>query len=422
MALESIIVHGGKPLHGTVTISGSKNSALPILAATLLTAEPCVVGGVPNLSDIRFMVEILQHLGGKASFDPKQGVVTVQARKVKSVAPYDLVRKMRASVCVLGPILARNHKVKVSIPGGCVIGPRPIDIHLKGLSRLGAKITVEGGNVIAQAKQLIGAEMFLGGRFGSTVLGTANVMMAATLARGTTVIDSAACEPEIVDLADFLNKMGARVSGAGSPIITIHGVESLHGAEHTVIPDRIEAGTFMCAAAITGGEVTLKNARADHLGALTDKLEESGVRVERKGADIIVRRNGGLRSADVITMPYSGFPTDLQAQYMVLMTITPGLSIITEKIFPDRFMHVAELARLGAEISLEGASAIVRGKKKLSGAPVMASDLRASAALVLAGLVADGQTVVNRVYHIDRGYERIDQKLRALGARIERKR
>ncbi len=422
MALESIVVHGGRSLHGTVTISGSKNSALPILAATLLTRERCVVRNVPNLADTRFMVEILQELGASAIFDKKAGVVTVEAKKIKSVAPYDLVRKMRASVCVLGPLLARNRKVKVSVPGGCVIGPRPIDIHLKGLARLGADIRIESGNVIAEGKNLTGTEMFLGGRYGSTVLGTDNILMAATLVRGTTVIDSAACEPEVTDLAAFLTKMGAKISGAGSPTITIQGVESLHGAEHTVIPDRIEAGTFMCAAAITGGEVVLKNARADHLGALTDKLEESGVRVERRGSDILVRRNGSLRPADVITMPYPGFPTDLQAQYMVLMTITPGISVITEKIFPDRFMHVAELGRLGAEISMEGASAIVRGKKTLSGAQVMASDLRASAALVLAGLVCDGQTTVNRVYHIDRGYERIDQKLRALGARIERKR
>lgn len=420
MALESILIHGARPLHGRVTISGSKNAALPILAATLLTPDRCVIRNVPNLADTRFMVEILQALGSEVDFDTNEGVVIAQARKVKSVAPYDLVRKMRASVCLLGPLLARNRKAKVSIPGGCVIGPRPIDLHLKGLSRIGARLEVREGYVKADGKHLRGGEIFLGGRYGSTVLGTANVMMAATLARGATVIDSAACEPEILDLAEFLNKMGARISGAGSPTVSIHGVESLHGAEHTLIPDRIEAGTFMCAAAITDGEITLKNVRADHLGALTDKLEESGVRVERRGADLLVRRNGSLRPADVITMPYPGFPTDLQAQYMVLMTITPGISVITEKIFPDRFMHVAELGRLGAEISLEGTSAIVHGKKNLSGAPVMASDLRASAALVLAGLVAQGQTRVNRVYHIDRGYERIDQKLRALGARIER--
>lgn len=339
---------------------------------------------------------------------------------MRTHAPYDLVRKMRASVCVLGPLLARKRKAKVSVPGGCVIGPRPIDIHLKGLRALGAEVTVEKGYVILEGKNLAGNTIFLGGRFGSTVLGTDNVMMAAALAKGTTVIESAACEPEVIDLANLLVKMGAQIHGIGSPTLTIHGVEQLHGVEHTVISDRIEAGTFLAAAAVTRSEVTLKSARAEHLGAVVDKLDEAGVKIERRGPDLVVRGNGELKPTDVITMPYPGFPTDMQAQFMVLMAITPGISVITEKIFPDRFMHVAELARLGADIALEGPSAIVKGVRRLSGAPVMASDLRASAGLVLAGLVAEGQTLVNRVYHLDRGYEKLDEKLRSLGARIER--
>ncbi|MCX7824216.1 MAG: UDP-N-acetylglucosamine 1-carboxyvinyltransferase [Verrucomicrobiae bacterium] len=416
--MDKFVINGGAPLKGEVAISGSKNSSLPILAATLLTPERCVIRGVPDLSDTRFMVEIIKHIGAEAEF--KDGVVTVEARKIRTIAPYDLVRKMRASVCLLGPLLGRRRKAKVSVPGGCIIGPRPIDIHLKGFRALGADVRIEKGYVIADGKNMAGGTMFLGGRFGSTVLGTANVMMAAAVTKGTTVIESAACEPEVVDLAQFLVKMGAQIHGAGSPTVTIHGVEHLHGAEHTVIPDRIEAGTFMTAAAVTGGHVTLKGARPDHLGAVIDKLLEAGVKVERAGPDMVVRGEGRREPADVITMPYPGFPTDMQAQFMTLMTITPGISVITEKIYPERFMHVAELGRLGANIALEGSSAIVKGMPKLSGAPIMASDLRASAALVLAGLVAHGQTTVNRVYHIDRGYERIDEKLRALGARIER--
>jgi UDP-N-acetylglucosamine 1-carboxyvinyltransferase len=327
---------------------------------------------------------------------------------------------MRASICLLGPLLARLRNCKVSLPGGCVIGDRPIDQHLKGLKRLGAEVLVENGYVHARCNELIGTDVFLGGRFGSTVLGTGNVMMAAALAKGTTIIESAACEPEVEDLAIFLNKMGAKIKGAGSHIIEIEGVEQLHGAEHTVIPDRIEAGTFIAAAAITGGEIEIKGARAEHLCAVWDKLEEAGITVERANGTMRVKSNGDLKPVDVITMPYPGFPTDMQAQMSALMTVTPGISVITEKVFPNRFMHISEMSRLGADVSLEGNSAIVKGVKKLSGAPVMASDLRASAALVLAGLVADGETEVNRIYHVDRGYERIDQKLRQLGAKIER--
>jgi UDP-N-acetylglucosamine 1-carboxyvinyltransferase len=306
------------------------------------------------------------------------------------------------------------------LPGGCIIGARPINLHLKGFEALGAKIKIEGGYVDATAKKLRGATMFLGGRAGSTVLGTANVMMAAALADGVTVIESAACEPEVVDLAKFLCAMGAKISGAGSPTITVTGVEKLHGAEHEVIPDRIETATFAIAAAATDGEITLRGARADHLRAVIDKLNEAGVSVEKRGANLVVRRKGKLESADVTTLPYSGFPTDVQAQMTALFTQAPGISIITERIFESRFMHVSELARLGADIEIEGPSAIVKGGRPLSGAPVMASDLRASAALVIAGLAAKGSTQVNRIYHLDRGYERMDEKLRKLGARIRR--
>ncbi|MEO6182588.1 MAG: UDP-N-acetylglucosamine 1-carboxyvinyltransferase, partial [Verrucomicrobiota bacterium] len=336
------------------------------------------------------------------------------------VGDYDLIRKMRGSVCIMGPLLGRLRKATVSLPGGCIIGARPIDLHLKGFQALGAKIKIEAGYVHATAPKLKGGDLFLGGRAGPTVLGTANIMMAATLADGVTIIESAACEPEVVDVANFLNAMGAKIVGAGSPTLTITGVKKLHGAVHEVIPDRIEAATFAIAAAATNGEITIHGARADHLHAVLDKLRESGVKIEREGAALKVKRNGRLKPVDITTLPYSGFPTDVQAQMMVLMALTPGISIITERIFESRFMHVSELARLGADIAIEGPSAIIKGGRPLSGAPVMASDLRASAALVIAGLAARGKTQVNRVYHLDRGYEKIDAKLRKLGARIER--
>lgn len=416
--MESLYIKGGTPLAGEVHISGSKNAVLPILAATLLTAEPCTIRRVPNLSDVRFMGEILASLGAEVRFAGDS--ITARAAKVKPIGKYNLIRKMRGSICILGPLVGRLRKAKVSLPGGCVIGARPIDLHLKGLRALGAEIEIQEGYVCVNASKLAGSEIFLGGRNGPTVLGTANVMMAAVLAEGITIIDSAACEPEVTDLANFLNAMGARISGAGSPTITIQGVKELHGAEHEVIPDRIEAATYAIAAAATGGEVTIKGARADHLQAVLDKLHEAGVRIERNGMAMTVKRGARLQPVDVTTMPYAGFPTDVQAQMMVLMTQAAGLSIITERIFEARFMHVAELARFGAEISLEGPSAIVKGGRPLSGAPVMASDLRASAALVIAGLVAPGHTQVKRIYHLDRGYEKIDEKLRGLGARIER--
>jgi UDP-N-acetylglucosamine 1-carboxyvinyltransferase len=418
--MEKIIISGGNPLRGTVQISGSKNAALPIIAATLLTSEPCVIRGVPNLSDIQFMCDILRWLSVKVTHHKAEGIVEARAEHPLGVAPYELVRKMRASICLLGPLLARLRNCKVSLPGGCVIGDRPIDQHIKGLKRLGAEVLVENGYVHARCHELLGTDVFMGGRFGSTVLGTANLMMAAVLAKGTTWIEGAACEPEVEDLAIFLAKMGARIKGAGSHILEIEGVEQLRGADHAVIPDRIEAGTFMAAAAITGGDIEIKGARAEHLCAVRDKLEDTGVTVNRTNGTIRVTSNSELKPVDVITMPYPGFPTDMQAQMSAVMAVTPGISVITEKVFPNRFMHISEMARLGADVSLEGNSAIVKGVKRLSGAPVMASDLRASAGLVLAGLTAEGETEINRIYHVDRGYERIDQKLRALGAKIER--
>ncbi|MSU63730.1 MAG: UDP-N-acetylglucosamine 1-carboxyvinyltransferase [Pedosphaera sp.] len=416
--MDSLLIKGGTPLHGDVTVSGAKNAVLPIMAATLLTGEECVIRRVPKLSDVTFMGEILKSLGAEVKI--ADGTLTVRAAKLNGVGDYDLIRKMRGSICILGPLLARLHKAKVSLPGGCVIGSRPVDLHLKGIKALGAKVTIDSGYIIAKAPKLVGADLFLGGRAGPTVLGTANVMMAASLAEGVTIIESAACEPEVMDVANFLNAMGAKISGIGSPTITITGVKELHGAEHEVIPDRIEAATFAIAAAATDGEVTIHGARPDHMHAVLDKLREAGVKVERKGQALVVSRGRSLKPVDITTLPYSGFPTDCQAQMMALMMLTNGISIITERVFESRFMHVSEMARLGADIAIEGPSAIVKGGAPLSGAPVMASDLRASAALVIAGMVARGQTLVKRIYHLDRGYENIDDKLRGLGAKIER--
>ncbi len=416
--MDKIIVHGGHPLSGTVKISGSKNSALPILAATLLTKDPCVIQRVPDLSDVHYMLQILAHLG--ADVERASGTVTVKAEQVNSVAPYEIVRKMRASICVLGPLLGREKEATVSLPGGCVIGDRPIDLHLRGFEALGAAVRVHGGNVKVFASSLHGATISLKGKFGTTVLGTDNVMMAAVLADGTTIIEDAACEPEVVDLANFLNKMGANIKGAGSSRIVIEGVNELHGAEHEVIPDRIEAGTFLIAGAIAGREVTVNRVRSDHLTAVTDALLACGFHVGGANGSLTIHANGSLRPLDLKTQPYPGFPTDMQAQMCALLSTASGESSVTESIFPQRFMHVSELKRMGAAIELDGATANIRGVDNLSGAPVMASDLRASAALVLAGLVADGKTEINRVYHIDRGYEMIDEKLEELGARIER--
>jgi UDP-N-acetylglucosamine 1-carboxyvinyltransferase len=416
--MDKIVVYGGRTLSGTIKVSGSKNSALPIIAATLLTPEPCVLHRVPDLSDTNYMLQILRHLG--AEVERASGTVTVRAEKVESLAPYDVVRKMRASVCILGPLIARCKEASVSMPGGCVIGDRPIDLHLKGFEALGAEVRVEGGDVRVSVPQLRGAIINLRGKFGPTVLGTDNVMMAATLADGLTVIEGAACEPEVVDLADFLNKMGAKIEGAGTRRIVIEGVKELHGAEHTVIPDRIEAGTFLVAAAMCGTGVTVKRVDRDHVSSVTDALQSAGFRLTWAEDSITVSQNGATKPLELATEPYPGFPTDMQAQMCALLATTHGISVITENVFPQRYMHVAELKRMGADVKLEGATAVINGVSRLLGAPVMASDLRASAALVLAGLKAEGRTEISRVYHIDRGYEHLDEKLNEVGADIQR--
>jgi len=418
--MDIINIEGGKKLQGTVAISGAKNAALPILAATLLGNGKSTIHHVPDLRDVKSMLSILDVLGAKTT--STNGTVEVDASgELFTKAPYELVSTMRASFCVLGPLLARCGKAEVSIPGGCVIGARPIDLHLKGLEALGAQIKIKHGYISAKAKELRGADIFLGGAFGSSVLATANVMMAATLAKGITRIENAACEPEVVDLALFLKAMGAKISGEGSHLIEIEGVKELKAVKYTVIPDRIETGTFMLAAAMTHSDIEITNVVPSHSGALIDKMRACGVSIETEGDKMRVKMTRKkTESVTVTTLAYPGFPTDLQAQMMAFMTITPGISVITEKIYPDRFIHIAELNRMGARIFLEGASAIVNGVPKLSGAPVMASDLRASAALVLAGLVADGVTEVSRVYHIDRGYERLEEKFSNLGAKIWR--
>jgi UDP-N-acetylglucosamine 1-carboxyvinyltransferase len=418
--MDKLIIEGGVPLRGTVEVSGSKNALLPILAATLLTKDKCVIKNAPDLRDTISMLKILRYLG--SNFDFRDHTILVKPNGAAKIeAPYKLVSTMRASFCVLGPLLSRYRKAKVSLPGGCVIGVRPVDLHLKGLVKLGAKIQIKEGYVYAETRHLKGDHLYLGGAFGSSVLATANVMMAATLARGETIIESAACEPEVVDLARFLIKMGAKIKGEGSPCIQIKGVKELHGAEYEVIPDRIEAATLIMAAAITRGEVFVKNARYEHLTAVLDKLKDVGVNLKVLKDGILVKRTGRkFKPFDIVTLPYPGFPTDAQAQFMTLMSITQGISVITEKIYPDRFMHVAELNRMGAQVKREGPYAIVHGVKQLSAAPVMASDLRASAGLILAGLVAKGKTEVTRIYHLDRGYEHLDIKLKSLGAKIER--
>lgn len=419
--MDKIVISGGRKLKGEVIVSGAKNAVLPIMAAALLGEDTSRIESVPNLRDVATMIKLLRFLGAKVNlFD--HAVEITPTNSLKNVAPYHLVSTMRASVCVLGPLLARLNSAEVSLPGGCVIGSRPIDLHLKGLAALGAEITIEHGYVKTKAKKgLHGADIYLGGSYGSSVLATANVVMAATLAKGITYIEGAACEPELVDLAEFLNKMGARIKGHGSHLIQIEGVQKLRGARHTIIPDRIEAGTFMVAGAIVrGSDVTIRNCNPEHNHALLDKLRQAGVVVNKTADSVRIRRNGLLKPVEVTTLPYPGFPTDLQAQMMALETITPGISVITEKIYPDRFIHVSELNRMGSKIFLEGSSAIVHGVKHLSGAPVMASDLRASAALVLAGLAAEGKTEVHRVYHLDRGYEQIEQKLSGLGAVVGR--
>jgi UDP-N-acetylglucosamine 1-carboxyvinyltransferase len=423
--MDYLSIEGGRPLDGAVRCLGAKNAVLPVLAAAILTEEPLEVPNAPDLSDVRRMASLLEAMGGQVERLEGGGLSLRFAAEPDASALWDDVRKMRASVCVLGPLLARTGRAEVSLPGGCVIGVRPIDVHLKGFEALGASVRVEHGVVVAEAPEggLVGSRVFLGTPFGSSVTGTINVMMAATLARGRTIIESAACEPEVVDLGRCLIAMGARIEGLGSPRIEIEGVERLGGATHEVLPDRIEAGTYLLAGAITGGRVRVENCRPEDLTALLDPMWSAGLAVER-GEDWLETQPCGLghrpRSTDVTTQPFPGFPTDLQAQWMALMTLADGASIVTERIYPDRYMHLPELQRLGANIRRQGAAAIVQGVDHLSGAEVTASDLRASAALVLAGLVAKGRTEVHRVYHIDRGYERIEERLNAIGARIER--
>ncbi len=417
--MDKILVHGGPRLSGTVRISGSKNSALPILAATLLTKEECIIHRVPDLSDIHYMLQILAFMG--CEVERASGTVIVRAEKLSTLAPYDIVRKMRASVCVMGPLLGREREATVSLPGGCVIGDRPIDLHLRGFEKLGAMVRVESGYVKLFANRLRGSVVPMRGKFGSTVLGTDNILMAAVLAEGVTIIEGAAAEPEVVDLANFLIAMGARIEGAGTDRIVVEGVSSLHGAEHRVIPDRIEAGTFLVAGAMAGDRVTVRRVEPSHLAAITKALSVAGFQISTESDAITVGRNGSLHPFNLTTAPYPGFPTDMQAQFCALATLCPGQSHIKDTIFPQRFMHVAELKRMGAEIDLpEVGRAVITGNGRLSAAPVMASDLRASAALVLAGLKAEGVTEINRVYHIDRGYEHLDDKLIGIGAQIER--
>lgn len=417
--MDKLIIEGARRLKGEVKVSGAKNACLPILAATLLTDEKCVIKNVPDLGDVKTMIKILRSLGMNAI---KQGsTITIIPTSVRnSVTPYELVSTMRASICVLGPLLAKMKKAEVSFPGGCVIGPRPIDLHLKGLRAIGAKIEVKEGYILANGSALRGNHVYLGGHFGSSVLATTNIMMAATLAKGTTVIENAACEPEVVDLANFLKKMGARISGIATHRIEVKGVKRLKGVTHSVIPDRIEAGTFIIAAAITKGDITIKGARADHLTCLIHRLKAAGLAFVIKKDRIRACYKGKLKPLDLTTLPYPGFPTDLQAQMTSLMAVTNGVSIVTEKIYPERFIHLSELSRMGADVKREGPIAIISGVKGLSGAPVMASDLRASAALILAGLVAEGRTQISRIYHLDRGYDNIEKKLSSLGAKIWR--
>ncbi|MDT8302273.1 MAG: UDP-N-acetylglucosamine 1-carboxyvinyltransferase, partial [Sedimentisphaerales bacterium] len=414
-------IEGPVRLSGSVSINGSKNACLPIMAATILAPGESVLKAAPQLSDISVCGKLLQHLGCKIARDPN-GDLSIDSSVIDNpVGEYEIVRMMRASICILGPLLARCGRAEVSMPGGCAIGDRPVNIHVRGLRELGAQIHLKNGYIIAEAPNgLKGKEIFLGGPFGSTVLGTANILMAATLAKGRTVIESAACEPEIKDLANCLNKMGAKITGIGSPRLIIEGVKDLKPVEYEVIPDRIEAGTFMVAAAITESELRLKNCRLNDMMAVVDSFRNIGVTVDVEGDGCVVARKGAIKTTEITTQPYPGFPTDLQAQFMVLLSLAEGNSIIIEKIFPDRFMHVAELSRMAANLHKEGPVVIVAGVKTLIAAPVMASDLRASAALVLAGLAAEGTTIINRVYHIDRGYEKIEERLNPLGAKITR--
>jgi UDP-N-acetylglucosamine 1-carboxyvinyltransferase len=415
--VDQLAIQGGTPLTGEVTVSGAKNAALPLMAAVLLTEEPLHLSNVPRLMDVRTMGRLLRHMGVEVTGDGTPDL-HLQARTItRSEAPYDLVKTMRASVVVLGPLVARQGWARVSLPGGCAIGPRPINLHLTGLEKLGATIRLDHGYVEAEAPRLRGARIAFDIQ---TVTGTENLMMAAALAQGTTVLENAACEPEVTDLAELLNAMGGRVEGAGTLTITIEGVSRLGGASHRTIPDRIETGTFAIAGAITGGDVTIRECRPAHLAAVLAKLEEAGIRIETRADFLRVISRGRSRAVNVRTQPFPGFATDMQAQIMTLMAMAEGQSLITESVFENRFMHVNELLRMGADITIAGNTAAVQGVPVLLGAPVMATDLRASASLVLAGLAARGTTLISRVYHLDRGYEAIESKLTALGADIQR--
>ncbi|MEJ7603804.1 MAG: UDP-N-acetylglucosamine 1-carboxyvinyltransferase [Kofleriaceae bacterium] len=414
--MDKIVVEGGQRLVGKIAVSGAKNAALPLLAASLLPTGTSTFKNVPQLADVRTMAKLLRMLGWTVE-GTRTLEITGNRKKLKLEAPYDLVKTMRASVLVLGPLVARYGRARVSLPGGCAIGARPIDQHLKGLQAMGAKVTLEHGYVDVEAKRLKGATIVLDV---PTVTGCENLMMAAALAKGRTVIENAAREPEIEELALVLNKMGAKVQGGGTSIITIEGVEELQPIEHAIMPDRIEAGTFAVAAAMTRGDVLLEGARPEHLDAVIAKLRASGVTVTAEAGGIRVRGSGEIQAVDIVTQPHPGFPTDMQAQFMVMACIAKGQSVIKEMIFENRYMHVPELARMGADIQIDGRTAVIRGNSKLTSASVMATDLRASASLVLAGLVASGKTEVLRVYHLDRGYESIEKKLRGVGARIKR--
>ncbi|WP_266183950.1 UDP-N-acetylglucosamine 1-carboxyvinyltransferase [Dyella humicola] len=416
--MAKILISGGVPLHGEVGISGAKNAVLPILASCLLADEPVAISNVPHLHDVTTFIELLGQMGTQLVLDDRMKMHVDPRSTDRCFAPYDLVRTMRASILVLGPLVARFGEAEVSLPGGCAIGSRPVDQHIRGLQALGAEVIVENGYIKAKAKRLKGARISMDM---VTVTGTENIMMAAVLAQGTTVIENAAQEPEVVDLAHCLIAMGAQIEGAGTSTLVIHGVERLHGAEYEVLPDRIETGTFLVGAAMTGGKVRARNARADTLDAVLSKLEEAGAHIST-GADWIELDMRGRRpkAVNITTAPYPAFPTDMQAQFTALNCVAEGVGVITETVFENRFMHALELQRLGADIRLEGNTAIIKGVAKMSGAPIMATDLRASACLVLAGLVAEGDTIVDRVYHIDRGYENIEEKLGVLGAKIRR--
>lgn len=420
--MDKLVIVGGAPLRGEITISGAKNAALPIICASLLSDAPLALTSVPALRDVDTTYRLLEHMGVKVTIGA-MGEVTLDAGQVNSYeAPYEMVKTMRASILVLGPLLARFGQASVSLPGGCAIGSRPVDLHIKGLKAMGAEIHIENGYIKAstahlQGRRLQGASVFMDQ---VTVTGTENLMMAATLARGTTVLENAAREPEVVDMAECLIRMGARIEGAGTDVITIHGVERLHGAQHRVVCDRIEAGTYMVAAAMTGGRVKLHNARADLLDAVVEKLREAGAKVEFDSDSITVSAEGKLKSVSIRTAPHPAFPTDMQAQFMAMNAVAQGSASVVETIFENRFMHVQELQRLGANIEVEGNTAIVHGVEYLDGATVMATDLRASASLVLAALVARGETTIERIYHLDRGYERLEEKLTALGANVRR--